>query len=446
MDTLTKRPHALLVVVLGLGLILILGWVTQGRSGAALAQDRLAPIPPSLTRRHDPVVISGGLLLDLLDCPLDEISVYAYKGATPVQIPSQIDERNADGIYVAIEDGLLDGNDELVFMAIDGGSWVDDPRLGIDGTIILPAYAVTLTDPISDAHAWAYVFRSAVLSPTFTADYVSYDDSGDHITSPGWYTLGFSATYGFMDYLSLGNGGTSILDRDKWRIAGTLSGVSFSANEEAFTQDDVYAIDGPVRVTRVYTLSLGVPGSPIRGTVPLFAYRSLVVRPATITVPDDPFQITYQRISTDWNERALGMAYYDANNPLGVTIDGNPDAIITTPPTRWIQITGITGTIISVNNTLAGLGGIQSTYYKDNSSIANNDTGDQRSYGDAGFQVEDPNPGEHIVLRQTYFLTGSAANVGTAYADYYDNPIQVSIATIFPSPTWCIYLPIVTRG
>jgi hypothetical protein len=446
MSTFTKRSHSLLVVVLGLGLTLILGWVMQGSSGVALAQDRLAPIPPSLTRRHEPVVISGSLFLDLANCPLDEISVYAYQDATPIQIPFQIDERNADGIYVAVEDGLLDGNDELVFMAIDGGSWVDDPRLDVDGTVILPAYAVTLTDPISNTHAWAYVFRSAALSPTFTADYVSYDDTRDRITSPGWYTLGFSATHGFIDYLSLGNGGPNVLDRDKWRIVGMISGVSFSANEEAFTQDDVYTIDGPVRVTRVDTLSLDLPGSPIRGTAPLFAYRSLVVRPITITVPDDPFQITHQRISMDWNERALGMVYYDANNRLGTTIDGNPDAVITTPPTRWIQITGITGTIISVNNTLAGLGGIQSTYYKDDSSIANNDTGDQRSYGDAGFQVEDPNLGEHTVLRQTYFLTSSAANVGTTYADYYDNPIQVSVATIFPSLMWRVYLPIVTRG
>ena len=72
---------------------------------------------------------------------------------------------------------------------------------------------------------------------------------------------------------------------------------------------------------------------------------------------------------------------------------GLPDTITITPPTRWTQVASTTGAIVNVVNIPAGLGGSQSTYYKDDSTVDSNDTGDQRSYGDAGFQVNNPNPG-----------------------------------------------------
>ncbi|NIS18578.1 MAG: hypothetical protein GWN18_01195, partial [Thermoplasmata archaeon] len=92
-----------------------------------------------------------------------------------------------------MEDGQLDDNDEIVFMAADGGGWVDNPALDASGTSIMPIYVVALTDPLSDTHAWAYIFRSAALSRTFAADYVSYDGDNDRFTSPGRYAIGFNA-------------------------------------------------------------------------------------------------------------------------------------------------------------------------------------------------------------------------------------------------------------
>ena len=91
----------------------------------------------------------------------------------------------------------------------------------------------------------------------------------------------------------------------------------------------------------------------------------------------------------------------------------------------------------------AGLGGTQSTYFKDNSAVDSDDTGDQRSYGDAGLQVDNPNPGIYTVLGQSYFLTGAVANVGATYVEYYDNPLQVSVEA-WPGPlSYDIYLPLV---
>jgi hypothetical protein len=47
------------------------------------------------------------------------------------------------------------------------------------------------------------------------------------------------------------------------------------------------------------------------------------------------------------------------------------------------------------------------------------------------------------MLGHTYFLTGVTANVGPTYADYYDNPIQVSVA---PVTVHYAYLPFVVKN
>jgi hypothetical protein len=446
-----KSSRLLLTVIVALGLTLALLWMLQGPSGPVLAETDLVPTPPSLARQHDPVVITGGLLSDLTGNPLHDIFVYAYRGTALAQIPFQIDERDGSGTYVPVEDGHLDDNDELVFMAVDGGGWVDRPSLDVGGTSITPTYVITLTDLLSHTHAWAYVFRSDALTDSVTADYVSYDDGNDRIVSPGRYSFGFSTTHAFRNYLTLGDSSLNLLDRDKARVAGTVSipllpPISVSADEEDVVKRGVHAIDGPVRVTRVSTGALEVQtiGTLVTSTATLFAYRSLAVQLAPIEIPGGLVQITYQRTSMDWNERAVGMVYYDANNPAGVTIVGN-SAIITTPLTRWIQVTGVTGTVVNVSQIPPGLGGTRSTYYKDDADLDAGDTGDHRSYGDAGFQVYDPNPGTYTVLGHTYFLTGVTANVGATYADYYDNPIQVSVATFTP-PTEYIYLPFVAES
>lgn len=442
-----KHSNSLVALAIGLGLTLALLWMLRGPSGPALAETGLASTPPSLARQHDPVVITGGLLSDLTGSPLHDIFVYAYWGTALAQIPFQIDERDGNGTYVPVEDGHLDDNDELVFMAMDGGGRVDNPSLDAGGTSITPTYVITLTDPLSNTHAWAYVFHSGDITYSVTADYVSYDDGNDRVISPGRYSFGFSTTHAFRNYLTLGDSSLNLLDRDKVRVAGMITIFPVSADEEDVAKRGVHAIDGPVRVTRVSTgaLEVEMTGTLVTSTATLFAYRSLTVQLAPIEIPGGLVQITYHRTSMDWNERAVGMVYYDANNPAGVTVDGITDTIITTPPTRWTQVTGVTGTVVNVSQIPAGLGGTQSTYYKDDADFDAGDTGDHRSYGDAGFQVYDPEPGTYTMLGHTYFLTGVTANVGATYAGYYDNPLQVSVATFTP-PTEYIYLPFVAKS
>jgi len=139
-----------------------------------------------------------------------------------------------------------------------------------------------------------------------------------------------------MDYLTLGSSDRDLLDRSKLRISGTVellgSTTPFSRTEQHVTKVGVHAIDGPVRLTRVSTNTMYIgPGISIPGKVTLFAYRSLVVLPETFTIPGYPVHVAHLRSSMDWNERAVGMAYYDANNSSGVTVEGSLDSITISP-------------------------------------------------------------------------------------------------------------------
>jgi len=133
------------------------------------------------------------------------------------------------------------------------------------------------------------------------------------------------------------------------------------------------------------------------------------------------------------------MVFYDDNNPAGVVIDGVPDVITATPPGSYAEFAGVAGTVVSVGRAPAGLGGTHSTYYKDDSILDGEDTGDQRSYGDTGLQVENPTPGIYVSLGHLYLLTGTTTSVGAMFAESYDHPLEVSLAPV--SEVWKLYLP-----
>ena len=80
---------------------------------------------------------------------LDQMFLYSYhQGAGWVQIPWQFDEKVA-GDYVNSEDGMLDGDDELVFMAADCGEqvtasqWITNPDARSHAR-----YEIVVTDPL----------------------------------------------------------------------------------------------------------------------------------------------------------------------------------------------------------------------------------------------------------------------------------------------------------
>jgi hypothetical protein len=98
-------------------------------------------------------------------------------------------------------------------------------------------------------------------------------------------------------------------------------------------------------------------------------------------------------------------------------------------------------------------GGTVTNYYKDNGTLDSNDTGDQRSYGDAGLQVTcsifSPCAAASFTLIASILPPGASTNVGAAYFTRASNPLQANTAQQCYAPAGnclTVYLPFVMRN
>ncbi|NIV29225.1 MAG: hypothetical protein GWN58_06860, partial [Anaerolineae bacterium] len=139
-------------------------------------------------------------------------------------------------------------------------------------------------------------------------------------------------------------------------------------------------------------------------------------------------EYTTFRLSDDWrNPSESGMApmtYYDSNTPSGVPVDGVYDSIPTTPVTDWWEVSGARGSLVQLA-TIDAQGATVTNYYWDVGDLDPDDTGDQLSFGDAGYKIAYPD--DVITLSfANYVLGASQGNVGDTYRLYYDNPLEVA--------------------
>ncbi len=379
------------------------------------------------TRTWEPVVLTGDQLPQFDGIPGDELFAYAYAGSAWQQIPLQFDE-----VYT-VEDGLLDANDEVVFMAMDLGSQVGPSTWIADAdSENHPRYEIKVSNPLNPAEqGWVYVYRSATLAPTHP-DYVDWDGANERIVA-GTYVLGFApAVHPGLDSLELNGSGVDALDRSKIRINATCYVPPFPPITLTLTEEDLPQqsdvtpdVDGPVRVG----------GGDAENSA--WSYHSLfqtgVVTDVDSFPPPEPctsVDINWVRFSMDWlDPSASGMApatYYDDNTPGGVAVDGAADAVAATPVNVWKQVSGGQGSLVQVADVALG-GGTLSNYYEDNGAEDPDDTGDLKSFGDAGFRVDAPS-GEVSLKLTVFVLDPAQPNVGATYRGYYDNPLQVATA------------------
>ncbi|MGD2146893.1 MAG: hypothetical protein PVH41_09390, partial [Anaerolineae bacterium] len=265
---------------------------------------------PTIERDLEPVVVPGASLPQLGGAPTDALFVYAHREGTMRQIPFQVDEVVA-GAYTSALGSPLDADDEIVFMASDlGGRPVQEEGIVSSLPISPTWYRIEVTDPLSPTmKGWAYVVRSSSLTRTFTQTYASFDPVTERITTTQ-YTLGFLSGHPGFDYLALNQSGQDILDRTKLRVMlGTLP-----LTENLFPAPAPAAIkDGPVRVI---VQNRGMIG-----------YRALLQN----VLSEDATGATAARLSTDFNQNAAGATLYNANTPLGVSIDGVSETLAAEP-------------------------------------------------------------------------------------------------------------------
>jgi hypothetical protein len=400
-----------------------------------------APTEPLSIRTLDrplaQVIITGDKLPGLADAPLNQLFVYAYRGGVWSQIPWQFDEVK-NGKIVASDDGILGSDDELVIMASDAGdraptsAWIGDAQA--------QAYdrcEVTITDPLDPAQrAWVYVFHSTTLAETVTADYASYD--ADKLTISGQqYLLGLAQGKVIAERLELNGSGTDILDRTKTRVNVPFVGQ--------LTEDQMENVPMPV-VKRDGRVRAVIAVETTDGATPIYfvGYRSLFRYSIDMDLSGLPISPTWLRLSVDLNANAIGSAYYGKNTPAGVIIDGAPDSVPETPVSDWVQMSGATGSFVQVAD-WTGMSGTAKTYYKDNAVVDNSDTGDRKSYGDAGIRIDNPGKRIHVTV-WTCILAPDQPNVGEAYRAGVLNPPQSAGMAQSYQPLHMIYLPAVLRN
>ncbi len=392
--------------------------------------------PAALERELDPVVITGAHMEAFRHTPLDELALYAYEGGDWLPIPFQIDEVTASGSYTTTEDGLLDENDELVFMAVDAGSsvnnltWPDDAE-----SKLYSRYVITAEDPLNPAdQGWVYLFRSTTL-PRSDQSYVTWNHIQQSLTAE-FYTAAFDPD----DFVGLANltvnGSPDVLDRQKLRVNLVLtpSNLTIKLTEESlslFFPDPIYITLTNVGAVR----AIGGGGGPTLNVFYGFYGGRMELR-LGVDLHDligDMGGIHFQSVRTSLdlnNPGTSGMfpaTYYDANRPAGVPIDGAVDSVPTAPPNEWFQTSGAIGTLVHVLDVEPG-SGVRTNYYLDNGSLNNQDTGDQRSYADAGIMISAPDPDTAIgyvtAAQTTYILPADLGNVGETYVDYVQDPLQ----------------------
>jgi len=439
--------HTVRRFVLPLGIGMSMVWLVVFGLSTVRAQTGTAQAPSAvaaINRPQDPVVLAGGSFPGFSNVPLDELVLYAYRSAAWTPIPFQIDEVNISGTYVISDGGLLDDNDQLVFMAGDAGDsvsaaiWPTDPQ-----SRLYPRYVISVTDPLSAGNqAWVYLYRSTTLIGSGIS-YVTWTHSAQTAAAIS-YTAAFSPTkfVGLAD-LIINGGSVDILDRQKIRARIPIPFFPITITEESLISFAPATITlpavGPVRA------------ASNAGNLNAAFYGSRIDFDVTFDLSDlGPFLPDFIRTSFDWISPTVSgiTTYYDSNSAGGVTINGVPDTVSTTPPNNWFQVNGGAsgpGGIVVAIPRVDPNGGTVSNYYKDDSAIDTSDTGDRQSYGDAGLRIDDPGAIISFTLVAYVLPPGTATNVGATYFARATNPLTATSAQQnFPSTTF-IYLPLILK-
>jgi hypothetical protein len=322
----------------------------------------------TLKRKSDPVVVPGKDFGPLMGKPVKSLFLYAVKDGRLSPIPFQIDEKDKKGKIVVDQGkkarpdkdkGLVDENDELIFMAFDAGDKaLSDANIGQQAGI-----EISLTDPLTGEVGWAYLLSFDHPQPISTVDYVRYASAEDRI-----YARNFSMAYDptrnnmYYEHISMtpaaGGNNTNICDRWMGRASLKLKVIpkTWEINEEILKSEVIGYKDGPVRVVRkinnYFRLPFGIKAFQVE--LDYLYYADSFNSISTISVPFNVnlfCKAAWLTSGTDYNSAAYGMIVYtDRHGP--VTLDGTMSDKEMEMRDEFIDyyvITGPPGTLISRN-------------------------------------------------------------------------------------------------
>ncbi len=420
-----------------------------------------------LGRTFDPIILtnSDGNILRMPEfdgLTPDQIKVYAYSSVTGWRlIPFQIDNVP----YFTENDGIFDGDDEVVFLARDCGEWASaGVWISDNSSRNYPRYQIEVTDPVTLSIAYAYIF--ATDNPAAHPDpesFMSYDAGRDRVITR-FYELGARGADANGNYetaivpFTAGGDSVDFLDRLKVRMRGNVSYGVFNLDVD-LSEDNLVeraeprSIVGAVRVVRQWTLNLDVPISTSQTftvelepfTLNYYPYFS-EFEFEVAEIPEEYLRVDYARLSLDLDPDADGMRMFSSIStgwetlyPDGVPIDNDDDTGVTprdlmTPGWNWWMQTGSPGTLLTVSY-VPQTGAGRYLYYKDNPEGTNDgysgayDTGFDGSWGDTGVKFLGPGITSNIRMGGKYFFLGADISPDSAETikQKVENPLLITV-------------------
>ncbi len=408
-------------------------------------------------RQYQPVVVQGKAVSALTGAPVDQLALFVYASASQdwQRVPLQIDERvlapdpwdpgSQRLLYFAEDDGLLDADDELVFMCKDLGDragpnvWLDVPE-----TCTHPRVEIKVVDPLSGRAAWGYLYRASVFRNGNPEPYHFSYDAGQDRVSTASYEVRLGRETGLVEDMAVlppWGSGVDFFDTQKIRMVGLLTVFSLSLpfgrdwNPQAANErDNLFIYQDSTRTTRRPVVRL------VRRALQAIKFGVYVFDDARFPVVTKfyPYSVTLAggadlsnlgesvdveldllRQSWDFNAAATGMRWMNRYND-GVVIDGEPDTVnrkVDLPIREWFAATGDQGTLFTYVSFADTLGQRQVLYYLDNKNggqadgtqVDGGDTGeDSVSYGDIGILATGKSERPNLRLDfQAYFLPGN---------------------------------------
>lgn len=334
-----------------IGVLLLAEWIIGSWAVAEIPVDR-ASLSKDIFRDCEPVILTGAALPDLLGTKISEMGLFGFDPAKGgfVPIPFQVDERLdktfnpgsplefTEKIYDLNheEDGILDADDEVVFLFKDSGSQApaDFPW---------PAYAsgirfeVQVVDPrpgTPGSTSWVYVHTGPLLARS-DVRYLNWDGQNNTAISTNTYQLGYGGNWLLTElklFAPCGNG-ADLIDRVKGRAKPS---PSLEEDEEGWNGNSTFlgSIVGPIRAIR-YIRGAQSGINTIHYDI---VYPNLWIRQVNLRV----HPVAEVRMYIDWLPRANTM-FFTPQDTKGVFVDGRNDTLKQTAVPMWTLIGGTAG-------------------------------------------------------------------------------------------------------
>jgi hypothetical protein len=437
-------------------------------SGGSVKEDPRILELKTIKRWPDPVIIHGKDLPGWTGRGLANLRVYACRLGTFVPIPYQFDEITPEGKKVLPEggpeanpedgNGVLDTQDEFLFMAHDAGDRVQ-PREWING--FDDVLEITIRDPKDGGKGWCYLFlfnhnppqpsplHYATHNDKYNQHYNFYVFSQNQfkVHSGRVYRQIFNQKWKIPEYA--GGTFTNFIDRLKFRVRVRLffGSVKLTTTEDDVTGDTLALRDGPVRCNRrcwgQVMLPLGFKTPKIMSDI--IGYDTMFVCPVELSVPINPGLVLTDLTmysGTDLNPSAIGSRWYNSNNLSGFRVDGKTtedEKNMNMAQDQWRMVTGPYGTMMNRSiwdPQFLRQARIQIKFTDD---LSVNDPPEYCA-GQIGMAnnystVENLKPGVYVMELDWFFIpwfnsheSKGKLNMGkvNAYLDMYDSPLNIS--------------------